>query len=180
MARGKNSLLQRRFDHALAAVLELDESCPRSTLEKRVRALVYQAKIMSEAFRTLREKVNGQRVEDDGDHRQETHTARKIAEAAEIARAGRHPCGCMVGTICPHRCGGEYCDGKVLVDGKRVDCPECSPHSAGMKIAREVIAYLSQPAVRQRLKVEQESIDAYFRDLRKTPTHEQLHRPFTI
>lgn len=50
------------------------------------------------------------------------------------------------------------------------------------EIARAIFEHLSRPEVRRELAVRQREIDAYFRNLREqmTPTHEQLHRPFTI
>jgi len=48
-------------------------------------------------------------------------------EGVNFKDAGYHPCGCMVGTICPHRHAGLYCNGQILSDGQWIKCPVCSP-----------------------------------------------------
>lgn len=46
---------------------------------------------------------------------------------AEKAAESRHPCGCLVGTICPHRHAGSMCDGLITdpETGLKSVCPEC-------------------------------------------------------
>jgi len=50
------------------------------------------------------------------------------------------------------------------------------------ELADRVIEHLMRPEVQAELRARQRAIDAYYRWRRKamTPTHEQLHRPFTI
>lgn len=45
-----------------------------------------------------------------------------------------------------------------------------------------IFEHLSKPEVQAELARRKKQIDEYFRELRKqmTPTHEQLHKPFTI
>ncbi len=49
-------------------------------------------------------------------------------------------------------------------------------------VVDRVFEHLAKPEVIAQMKARQKQIDDYFRELRKQmrPTHEQLHRPFTI